>query len=84
MNTTAVFHEKKTIAVVGGGLASLVLVRQLRNQLIASTDPVEILVIDPAPLDNSVEVALTPFPGNQINRSELAAMPNYLTVPQAA
>ena len=51
MNTTAVFHEKKTIAVVGGGLAALVLVRQLRNQLIASTDPVEILVIDPAPLD---------------------------------
>lgn len=43
--------EPITIAVVGGGLAALILVQQLREQLADSTHAVQLLVIDPAAPD---------------------------------
>ena len=43
--------EPTTIAVIGGGLAALILVQQLREQLADSTHAVQLLVIDPAAPD---------------------------------
>ena len=70
--------EPTTIAVIGGGLAALILVQQLREQLADSTHAVQLLVIDPAGT-RSVLVAVGPMPllGSASDQSWSAAMPSY-------
>ena len=49
MRFSAMSSAPTTIVVVGGGLAALILVQQLREQLMENVRPIQILVIDPAP-----------------------------------